>query len=49
MTTNNLAIVFGPTLLWAENNTLEAAMDMPYINGAIQLVIEHYVTMKLPV
>eukprot|EP00324_Dicrateria_rotunda_P009789 CAMPEP_0206172992 /NCGR_PEP_ID=MMETSP1474-20131121/47360_1 /ASSEMBLY_ACC=CAM_ASM_001110 /TAXON_ID=97495 /ORGANISM="Imantonia sp., Strain RCC918" /LENGTH=198 /DNA_ID=CAMNT_0053581509 /DNA_START=1355 /DNA_END=1947 /DNA_ORIENTATION=- len=38
MTTNNLAIVFGPTLLWAENNTLEAAMDMPYINGAIQLV-----------
>lgn len=42
MTSSNLSIVFGPTLLWPEQNTLESAMDMPYINGCVQLMIEHY-------
>ena len=42
MTTNNIAIVFGPTLLWAEHNTLESAMDMPYVNGAVKVIIENY-------
>ena len=44
MTSNNLSIVFGPTLLWAEHNTLEAAMDMPYVNGAVKLIIDHHAT-----
>jgi len=42
MTTSNLAIVFGPTLLWSEHNTLESAMDTPYVNSAVQIVIENY-------
>ena len=41
MTSSNLAIVFGPTLLWSNVNTLESAMDMPYINSAVQIIIEH--------
>lgn len=42
MNSNNIAIVFGPTLLWAKHNTLESAMDMPYVNGAVKLVIENH-------
>jgi len=42
MTSHNIAIVFGPTLLWAKTNTLESAMDMPYINGAVKIIIENY-------
>lgn len=38
----NLAIVFGPTLLWPKQNTLESAMDIPYVNHAVQLFIDHY-------
>jgi hypothetical protein len=38
----NLAIVFGPTLLWPKLNTLESAMDIPYVNQAVQLFIDHY-------
>ena len=41
MTASNLSIVFGPTLLWPETNSLESAMDMPYVNGVIQILIEN--------
>ena len=41
MTASNLSIVFGPTLLWPEPNSLESAMDMPYVNGVIQILIEN--------
>ena len=40
MSASNLSIVFGPTLLWSEANTLECALDIPYINSFIHSVIE---------
>jgi len=40
MTTSNLSIVFGPTCLWPKENSLESAMDMPYVNSVVQLMIE---------
>jgi hypothetical protein len=41
MTASNLSIVFGPTCLWPKENSLESAMDMPYVNSVVQLVIEN--------
>lgn len=41
MTEANLSIVFGPTLLWPLENTLESAMDIPAINSCVQLIIEN--------
>lgn len=31
MSADNLAIVFGPCLLWPEHQSLEDAMDIPYV------------------
>lgn len=42
MTANNIAIVFGPTFLWPNNNSLESAMDIPYVNGAVRAIVENY-------
>jgi len=41
MTSSNLSIVFGPTCLWPRENSLESAMDMPYVNSVIQIIIEN--------
>ena len=44
MTANNLAIVFGPTIMQPKNNNLEAVMDIPYVTGAVKSIIENFVS-----
>eukprot|EP01094_Clydonella_sp_ATCC50884_P003510 TRINITY_DN12694_c0_g1_i1.p1 TRINITY_DN12694_c0_g1~~TRINITY_DN12694_c0_g1_i1.p1 ORF type:complete len:671 (-),score=230.46 TRINITY_DN12694_c0_g1_i1:84-2048(-) len=40
MSASNLAIIFGPGLMWTESNSLESAVDMPYVNSVAQILIE---------
>lgn len=44
MKPSNLGIVFGPTLLRSESDTLDTLMDMPHQTVMAELMIEHYPT-----
>jgi len=41
MTVSNLAIVFGPNLIRAKVETVQCALEMPLLQGIIQILIEH--------
>jgi len=41
MTVSNLAIVFGPNIIRAEVETVQNALEMPLLQGIIQILIEH--------
>lgn len=40
MNTTNLSIVFGPTLLRPETETIETTLNSPIVNGIVQRIIE---------
>lgn len=42
MTFSNLSIVFGPNLLYPEEETLENILLIPKLNTSIQCMIENY-------
>jgi len=41
MTVSNLAIVFGPNLIRAKVETVQCALEMPLLQGIVQILIEH--------
>lgn len=41
MTVSNLAIVFGPNLIRARVQTVQCALEMPLLQGILQILIEH--------
>jgi len=41
MNTTNLSIVFGPTLLRPETETIETTLNSPIVNGIVQRIIEN--------
>jgi len=41
MTVSNLAIVFGPNIVRAKVETVQCALEMPLLQGIIQILIEH--------
>ena len=42
MTCANLAIVFGPNLLYPQQESLEAILRIPKINSVVQFLLERY-------
>lgn len=42
MNTTNLSIVFGPTLLRPETETIETTLNSPIVNGIVQRIIENH-------
>jgi hypothetical protein len=42
MSVFNLGVVFGPTLLRAEEETLAAILDIKFNNVVIEILIENY-------
>lgn len=42
MTLANLAIVFGPNLLNAQEESLESILHIPRLNAAVQFMLEHF-------
>ena len=42
MTASNLAIVFGPNLLYPQEETLETIMLIPKMNALFLFMFEHY-------
>ena len=42
MTPANMAIVFGPNLLFPSEETLETIMLIPKLNALFHFIIEHY-------
>lgn len=42
MNCSNLAIVFGPNLLFPREETLESILNIPKLNNLFQFILEHY-------
>ena len=42
MQIQNIAIVFGPTLMWPETNTGNVAVNMVYQNQVVDFILQEY-------
>jgi hypothetical protein len=42
MTSSNIAIVFGPSVLYPQEDSLEATLKMPRIYSVVQCMIDHF-------
>lgn len=42
MTVSNLGVIFGPTLMRAQEETVAAMMNIKFQNIVVEILIEHY-------
>lgn len=42
MTISNLGVIFGPTLMRAQEETVAAMMNIKFQNIVVEILIEHY-------
>ena len=48
MTVANLGVVFGPTLMRPQEETVAAIMDLKFQNIVVEILIENHEKVKLP-
>lgn len=48
MTPSNMGVIFGPTLLRAEEETVAAMLDIKFQNIVIEILIEDYRKVRTP-
>lgn len=47
MTPSNMGVIFGPTLMRAQEDTVAAMMNIKFQNIVVEILIEHYVKVCL--
>lgn len=48
MTPSNMGVIFGPTLMRAQEDTVAAMMNIKFQNIVVEILIEHFVKVCIP-